>query len=176
MPLDNTASIKDIITSLQSMEGINAKADLASVVGSPAQDTDTMATIIGHIQVAKNELAMKMNGDAKGTDPLQKLIGELAIGKKWALGTFTHVDQQQGHTITGLGFRPSVVVGYDTSGYITGRAGGFFAYYGLVSAVKIGGQSTFSTDRIHTSSNGFYIDDIRYDAIVPMSFHWIAIE
>lgn len=52
MPLDNTASIKDIITSLQIIEGINSKSDLASVVGSPATPEDSMATINNIIQLS----------------------------------------------------------------------------------------------------------------------------
>lgn len=81
MALENTASIKDIITSLQSMEGINAKADLASVVGSPATAEDTMATMVNHIQSAKNELASKTG--QVNTEPLQSLVSNLVVGKKW---------------------------------------------------------------------------------------------
>lgn len=70
MPLDNTTSIKDIITTLQSVEGINAKADLASVVGSPATADDAMVTITNTIQQAKNDLADKTG--QVNTEPLQK--------------------------------------------------------------------------------------------------------
>lgn len=112
MPLDNTASIKEIITSLQSMEGINAKADLASVIGEPAQSSDTMATMVNHIQIAKNELATKMGDSTKATEPLQSLVGGLVVGKKWASG---QIEVSTGGVLTAithnLGVVPSVAIG-----------------------------------------------------------------
>lgn len=87
MPLDNTAKLADIITALQTMEGINAKAELASVVGSPANADDTMATINSVIQGAKNTLVAKMDDGSSGMESLQGLIEKLVMGKKWASGT-----------------------------------------------------------------------------------------
>lgn len=86
MPLDNTASIKDIITSLQNLEGINAKAELASVIGSPVTDEDTMSTMVNQIQTSKNELAGKIGEGTEGTEPLQSLIDKLIVGVKYASG------------------------------------------------------------------------------------------
>lgn len=50
--MDNTAKLSDIISALQTMEGINQKADLKSVLvnkGVNALDTDDMATLIGYV-------------------------------------------------------------------------------------------------------------------------------
>jgi hypothetical protein len=104
MPLDNTATIKDIIAKLQSLEGINAKADLASVVGSPATEMDTIATINSIIQDAKNDLATKMADGSIGTEPLQTLVGNLSIGKKWASGSAVTGTEL---VVSGLDFTPT---------------------------------------------------------------------
>lgn len=86
MPLDNTASIKDIITSLQNLEGINAKAELASVIGSPVTDEDTMSTMVNQIQASKNDLAATI-GDAEGTESLQDLVNKVVAGVKITSGS-----------------------------------------------------------------------------------------
>lgn len=109
MPLDNTASIKDIITSLQNMEGISAKADLASVVGSPASADDTMVTIVNHIQTSKNKGATNLSAKevpANGNESLDSLmtkIGQIETGKKWASGTSTSIGYIL--DVSGLDFR-----------------------------------------------------------------------
>lgn len=110
MPLDNTAKLSDIIGALEDMQAINAKADLASVVGAPANSNDTMATINSVIQGAKNTLAAKMNDGSSGTEPLQGLVEKLVMGKKWASGS-GYVNSAA-TTITGLSFKPSIIVLY----------------------------------------------------------------
>ncbi|WP_137744531.1 hypothetical protein [Robertmurraya siralis] len=139
MPLDNTASIKDIITSLQNLEGINAKAELASVIGSPVTDEDTMSTMVNQIQTSKNELAGKVGEGAEGTDPLQTLVDKVVVGKKWAKGIVTSSSERLSFyygsgtstssyfvEINGLDFIPSKieviregshVVNYNSDGY-----------------------------------------------------------
>lgn len=121
MPLDKTASIKDVITSLQDMQGINAKADLASVVGSPATADDSMATITNTIQQVKNDLADKT--EQNNTEPLQSLVDNMVVGRKWASGNalssssttqFIHPDGSTASlsylTITSLDFIPSTIL------------------------------------------------------------------
>lgn len=140
MPLDNTASIKDIITSLEDMQGINAKADLASVVGSPATADDSMATIVNKIQQAKNDLADKTEQDR--AEPLQTLVNNMVVGKKWASGTtvsspdrvtFRHIDNSTDTQFTvevsDLGFIPSFI--FLTSQ--TGGVDGITTYYKKVA-------------------------------------------
>lgn len=122
MPLNNTAKLPDIITALQTMQGINGKADLASVIGSPAQDTDTIAMMVGHMQDAKNELATKMGGSAKGTDPLRSLTGGLTIGKKWASGSLA-TGSRESLYVSGLEFTPSVIVATRVN---SSYAGGYY--------------------------------------------------
>jgi hypothetical protein len=147
MPLDNTATIKDIIAQFESLQGINAKADLASVVGSPATANDSMATINSVLQSAKNELADKMGGSASGAQPLQTLVSNLAVGKKWASGNVmtsgTGVFEVARNTSTvnmpkvifaGLTFRPNIIVAkvYDGS------------YKTSISTYLVGGDQYYS--------------------------------
>lgn len=123
MPLDNTAKMSEIISALQTMEGINAKADLASVIGTSATADDTMATLVNLIQQSKNELAMKMGDGSSGAEPLQTLVDRLFIGKKWASGTvkggtdqplFTNVDNKTTSSpyvsVTGITFEPTIII------------------------------------------------------------------
>jgi len=131
MPLDNAVSIKDIITALQTMEGINAKADLASVIGSPATADDTMATLVSLIQQSKNALATKMNDGSTGAEPLRMLVNRLFVGKKWASGvaqlglafSFQNINggnaSGKAMTITGIDFKPSRIIAWNIPNYYT---------------------------------------------------------
>lgn len=126
--LDNTAKLSDIITELQNLEGINQKADLVSVIGSPAQSTDTIATLIADIQSNKNNLATNLTNkgqSASGTNTLANLINlvnNLAdVGsKRYATGTFVGVAYNLA-TVSGLAFKPSMVT------YYTSNQLGFFS-------------------------------------------------
>ncbi|GEM_PF-6228814 len=110
MPLDNTAKMSDIISALQTMEGINAKADLASVIGTPATADDTMAILVSLIQQSKNELATKMDDGSSGADSLQTLVGNLVMGKKWAAGEVRITNSvNYSFDIAGLDFLPTDV-------------------------------------------------------------------
>ncbi|WP_342441730.1 hypothetical protein MHB65_22045 [Lysinibacillus sp. FSL K6-0075] len=113
MPLDNTAKLSDIISALQGIEGINAKADLASVVGSPATANDTMAAINAVIQEAKNDLAAKMQDGSSGAEPLQSLVDRLFVGKKWASGSKIKGSSNT-ITINGLSFKPTLIIVEET--------------------------------------------------------------
>lgn len=109
MPLDNTAKLSDIILALQTMEGINAKADLASVVGSPATSNDTMAAINAVIQQAKNDLAAKLDDGSHNTDPLLDLIDRLPNEIiKIASGNTT--GNVLSFTVAGLLFTPTYII------------------------------------------------------------------
>lgn len=138
MPLDNTASIKDIITSLEDMQGINAKADLASVIGSPATANDSMATMINTIQQAKNDLADKTEQD--NTEPLQTLVNNMVVGKKWASGTSMANSNKMFH-VTGLPFYPSIIaIGLNSSN----------------STACLYWEDVFSKDKYLTTTNNGY--------------------
>lgn len=106
MPLDNTAKLSDIISALQTMEGINAKADLASVVGSPATANDTMAAINAVIQNAKDAIATAI--DVPNTTPLQVMADNIAAGIE-ATGSIP-APASDTITISGLNFKPSKII------------------------------------------------------------------
>lgn len=119
MPLDNTAKISDIITSLEGMQGINQKAELASVIGAPATGEDNIATQITKIQDAKDIFAEKIGMD--NTMPLQQMAESLVIGKKWMSGetaitqtldTYQFSATAQSVVVTGLTFKPSLIICY----------------------------------------------------------------
>ncbi|MGO0058663.1 hypothetical protein ACTID9_01115 [Brevibacillus fluminis] len=113
--LPSTASIKDIIAALQAMEAINQKADLVSVVGSPALSTDDVATIISKLQTAKNTLAANITTQgtsATGTESLSALAAKVTVGssvRRWASGTGT-TDSGAILNVSGLAFKPSVII------------------------------------------------------------------
>lgn len=111
MPLLSTASVAEIITKLQDLEVINSKADLASVIGSPAVNTDPIADMIADIQQAKTDLAAKLSGagiTAVNTEALQALVGKASIGKKLATGTVNPLNSTL--TVNNLTFQPDMVI------------------------------------------------------------------
>ncbi|MEG0449907.1 MAG: hypothetical protein RR595_08630 [Lysinibacillus sp.] len=105
MPLDNNAKIGEIITALGGMQGINQKAELASVIGAPAIASDNVATQITKIQNAKDVLASKVG--VPNTTPLQAMADALIVGKKWASG----IGVGSGYmlTVNNLPFKPRVI-------------------------------------------------------------------
>lgn len=64
MLLPNDAKVKDVIEQLQELTGINQKAELATVLGSPSVPTDTMPKLVGDLQARK--ITMATNLTAKG--------------------------------------------------------------------------------------------------------------
>jgi hypothetical protein len=176
MPLDNTATIKDIIAKLQSLEGINAKADLASVVGSPATADDTMATINSILQDAKNELATKMADGSTGAEPLQTLVGSLSVGKRFASGTATVASSRI--TIMGLEFKPTqitlkkpdsavdVAYGYFSSKDIIGNSQGDTNFWWSTS-------KTLHNNAFTITNDGFQCETTYMSS---GSINWIAYE
>jgi len=129
--LPSTATIKDIIAALQTMECINQKADLASAVGSPASASDAVATIITKLQNAKNTMATNLTAkgvSAVGSESLSSLAAKInslptSGAKRWANGanttgsslmTFTKLPSSSELAVylevTGLTFKPSVII------------------------------------------------------------------
>ncbi|MED1790360.1 hypothetical protein P4V47_23330 [Brevibacillus laterosporus] len=116
--LPDTASISDIIKALTEVEAINQKADLVSVVGSPATSGDNVATVIQKLQNAKNTLANNISnkgGSATGTESIQTLANKVASipTRRWATGTVT-IPGASGQintvTISGLLFVPTMLI------------------------------------------------------------------
>jgi hypothetical protein len=142
MPLLSTASVAEIITKLQDLEVINSKADLVSVVGSPAVNTDPLADIIADIQTAKTSLAAKLSAGgitATNTEALQSLVGKATIGKEWASGTQAVSNYMQQYyyqigplTVSGLSFTPSLVI-------VAGADGNWISQQGVAIRWNAGG-------------------------------------
>lgn len=165
MPLDNTAKLSDIISALQTMEGIHAKADLASVVGSPANADDTMATINNVIQSAKNTLAEKMDDGSNGTESLQELVDKLVMGKKWAKGNasvkevavINYVGNKYGTSpaieVTGLDFRPSVIL----VTYSIYESAVYYNLYEKYNGIEVVNQSNSGTTLYRAQEQGLYV-------------------
>ncbi|MDO0823579.1 hypothetical protein [Desulfosporosinus nitroreducens] len=111
--MDNTEKLSDIITALQRLTTINAKADLASVIGTPALATDPMATLVSLIQANKDDLVNYLQGmgqSAGSTDPLASLVSALESMDvvQTASGTAT-MPGTSGILITGLPFEPTTI-------------------------------------------------------------------
>lgn len=168
MPLDNTASLQDIITSLQNMEGINAKADLASVVGSPATADDSMAMISNTIQQAKNDLAVK-TGQVNNA-PLQSLIDNLVVGKKWASGVQAGVGGYI--AITGLDFKPRTIVLQGHANSVTL----YFADFSTTNYVRVVSSSN-ARNEIIDGVNSYVVDGgFRLMVTDTRDYNWVAYE
>lgn len=91
MPLGNKAKLNDIITTLQEMQGINQRADLKSALVAKeidALDTDSVAELISKLNSAN-------------------LVPD---GKRWASGTFITKVGTPTVIVSGLTFKPSIVV------------------------------------------------------------------
>ncbi|MED1792872.1 hypothetical protein P4V54_09325 [Brevibacillus nitrificans] len=116
--LPTNASIKDVIRELQVMEAINQKADLVSVVGSPAASGDSVAQVISKLINAKATLATNLQAkgqDATAADSVQSLADKVGTvpAKRWATGISASLPAStsaQDLVITGLGFKPSVII------------------------------------------------------------------
>jgi hypothetical protein len=170
MPLDNTAKVRDIITSLQNLTGINQKADLKSALiakGLSISDNDNIADMIN-----------KLNN------------GNLVLnGKRWASGTVTSNSTQEVYTysantsgtnafsvvVTGLTFTPSTILihGMDNTIYTSvysqllnnGYPAISYLYSGSIYNLKL-------TTPGYVNNSGFKLPV----SAVTTSFKWLAIE
>ncbi|MDT3416185.1 hypothetical protein QO009_002053 [Brevibacillus aydinogluensis] len=175
--LPSTATIKDIITALQTMECINQKADLAAAVGSPASVSDDVATIISKLQNAKNTLAAYLNakgGSAAGNESVQSLadkVGTLPV-KKWASGNLMR--QANSTVVSGLGFRPRVVIASTLSS--NGNRYSVRALFQdsteLTFANAIGGPFEVTS----LDANGFTLKTDASSISFPNAIYWFAYE
>lgn len=93
----------------------NGKSSIAAVIGSPATSGDTFATLVNHIQNAKNTMATNLTNkgtSASGTESLQALANKIAnvnTGKKYATGSGT-TSGKGAFTVSGLAFTPSIII------------------------------------------------------------------
>ena len=163
----------DNILSLHGLEGINQKADLASVIGSPSVGTDAFATLVQAIQTQKNTMATNLTAkgqSAVGTETIKALADKIAsvdTGKKRASGSFQCGSGT--NTISGLSFTPSTILANLPS---QGR----FGVFSTLSQLTGFGNGTSSKD------TNFYVSARRaggfdiYSAVSPATCYWEAIE
>ncbi|MGF9822610.1 hypothetical protein ABE430_08825 [Brevibacillus agri] len=190
--LPSTATIKDIIAALQTMEAVNQKADLAAVVGSPAVSTDDVATIISKLQNAKNTLASNITAQglttASGSESLASLASKVTASsvKKYAEGKAAPVwnGSVWVTTVTGLAFRPTFILFY---GYQNGQEAGIYSEGQMrnndgtiVNGFwDLGAIGNNRTNVFTINSNGFVMNGYMYNS---QSYHqpsanmyWLAI-
>ncbi|NKQ18444.1 hypothetical protein [Brevibacillus laterosporus] len=107
--LPDTASISDIIKALTEVEAINQKADLVSVVGSPASNSLPVSDAVSKLLDAKTKLVsnLKAQGvNANVTESMIALANKIIDmpNRRWAAGTI----QDDGRLeVSGLAFMPS---------------------------------------------------------------------
>lgn len=184
MPLDNNAKIGDIITSLEGMQGINQKAELASVIGNPAIASDNIATQITKLQSAKDTLATKMG--VENTIPIQEMADNLVMGKKWASGTVVnnasasfsnHQNQAESKPfveVVGLNFTPSTVliIAETHSPIYYTAVSKLLPKYSDYTIISVGGSFYRLTGNAYINNNGFKLP-VYYASI---TYFWLAYE
>jgi hypothetical protein len=99
----------------------DGKTGIASVIGSPATSGDTFSQLQMHIQNAKNTLATHLTNKGQpssGAEALQSLVSRVAninVGKRFAVGSAipsegTGLFGVLHFYVSGLGFRPSIIL------------------------------------------------------------------
>ena len=192
MTLSSTAKMSEVIATLTDLQGINQKAELASVVGSPAASTDTIAAQVSKIQTIKNDAASKLG--VSNTTPLGDLIASMSGNKKWASGTaestnspiryFTYLGSSSTNSayyieVTDLTFKPSIIIIRSSSGSIS-----FTMYdprYSLTACVITGttaGSTTTNVTSYKGNSGESYVNEtgFRLPAGTSGSVTWYAFE
>lgn len=182
MPLDNTAKISDIITALKDMQGINQKAELASVIGAPASASDNIVTQITKLQDAKDTLASKIG--VENTMPVQEMADALVVGKKWASGNILEITGPT-YSVTGLEFNPNVVLIFGDGTGLSSRFGEKYSatgsggnYASFVIQTSSGSASLpYSGSSIILKNNGFDLTGFSYyTGPVLNNVKWMAFE
>lgn len=172
--LPNTATIKQIITALQEMQAINQKADLVSVIGSPAVSTDDVATIITKLQSAKNTLAANLTAQgqtALPSDSLASLASKVTAApvRRWASGTgsFRYSSTDTTHRVSGLAFTPVLVVVDVDYGFPAAR---------WENTIFVNSNGVPRVDYITFISKGFTFLCPGSGSTSLTNYYWIAVE
>lgn len=181
MTLNSSSTITDIVTALLAMEGINSKADLASVIGSPSVGTDAFTTLIQAIQTQKNTMASGLTGKGTssiGTESLQALADKIAglPVAKWATGSVTPngntlnnvhptgaTNSNRYITISGLSFTPSKIVIISPVGSGVGTITTYLSNTPILTAYPTGVitmTNNFSTTTSTSVSYNFIVDGV----------------
>lgn len=94
----------------------SGKKDIASVVGSPATNTNTFAQLKTIIQDSKTTLAANLTAKGQAStngETLSSLVAKVAnvnTGKKWAAGLLGRINARETYKVVGLNFRPTTVI------------------------------------------------------------------
>ena len=180
MPLETNAKLSDVISVMNDMQGINQKAELASVIGSPATASDNMATQITKLQTAKNTLATNIASKgvvASDSDSLTTLadnVSQIVTGKKYAEGIY-YTDGTTTLTVTGLDFRARVIHWYIGGTYLYQ---GFYnadintSWYVKYASAYSDNDSKYGSSGVTVTDTGFTVDIGHYSSSVK----WFAFE
>ncbi|WPS87025.1 hypothetical protein SMD22_21385 [Brevibacillus halotolerans] len=186
--LPDTASISDIIKALTEVEAINQKADLVSVVGSPASNSLPVSDAVSKLLDAKTKLVsnLKAQGvDANVTENMIALANKIIEmpNKRWAAGTIQNAEKLE---VSGLAFMPSIALCVRQNAeseesffvnmvrdqkYAFRNPNGYFYTFGNERGyLYIDSESRYKTG---LTSDGFSIKSPRNS---PDTLNWIAFE
>jgi hypothetical protein len=168
----------------------DGKTSIASVIGSPATSGDTFATLANHIQNAKNKGATNLTNkgvSASGTESLDSLMSKIAnvnTGKKWASGTTINSNLNNGISIRGLSFAPSIFIIYTTeynstyNGMLAVGVKDNTIYYNGATRNGLVSLKTASSQIVDIPSITWYSDGfmIAYSANANFTIKWYAFE
>lgn len=181
------------------LSGKDYRADLASVIGSPAVGTDPMATLIQMLQTDKNNMASRLVGfgeSAVGTESMDSLVAKIpnaprkrfASGANTSTGTtefFQYASSGIQHSlfkvsVSGLTFTPSFILLYNNTvfslyssvhdGYRTNTVKVFDFYGTTRSTTVLNLKGDVSPASIF---NGGFSTPVQSGGI---SYNWIAFE
>lgn len=174
MPLPNTASLQDVINKLEELQGFNQKIELASVIGSPATATDTVAQQVVKLQEIKEVLAPKVS--LPNTEPLLSLVNAITPSRGFATGNYTTSSSSSNIIVTGIGFRPNVIVVSRKERINTRTLFALYVngdFYNLDQDVDaLSTSSTLAANTTTVTSDGFTINA----GTQSVEFVWIAFE
>lgn len=181
MQLPSNASLQDVINELSQLEGINQKSELASVIGSPAAATDTVAQQIVKLQEIKDELAIAITEKGVNTEPGDSLevmkenveaisTGEPAYGVASSNSTQMNFDYYSSGSVTsyylevsGIPFEPSQIVLVPTTNNNTSQITNYYKNligrnnYVLTSIMN-NNRSSYPTTGFKSNSNSAYVN------------------
>lgn len=194
MPISDTNTLAELTSFLQSLEGVNGRAELASVIGAPSAGTDPIATLVQAIQTQKATIAGRLVSaglSAIETEALSSLAGKVPnfAGKKWASGvvnssgTLTwYPDNTAGSVqfypviVSGLTFLPDIILAWRTGLYGVSptlyRKNGLrqdTSYY--MGYANIGSVFLRNTAPLSVTSSGFNLPGSQSG-----EYNWLAFE
>lgn len=193
MTLSNIATMAEIISFLQALEGLNNKADLVSALGSPAVSGDSMAALVQRLQTQKDAIAARLTAygvAAAGTEALEALAAKVPnlTGKKFASGSVTspassNVSFQYGTgtyqnypgvAVSGLAFTPTIIFLISNSGNVAtvykSPNLGYGGYTYVAQHVTVGNY--FTNYNMNVTGGSFVLPAYQTNH----AFTWLAIE